>query len=320
MECMTKRRQSSKSAPAPGRTFIVDRFFSGARQMRKHFDQVFGNPRGADPRRFCWDAWNVPGQYRLLRTPAYHFFQKALYEKFHRELVLWGRRNLGCHDISPPWMSCYIDGCEQNFHGDLPHGPWSFVFSLTPWNERRFTGGETLLLRDEVLDFWRAADLSRGMEEQDVLESIEPEMNRLVVFDPRIPHGVRRVAGAQDVREGRLVIHGWFVNPRPFIEGPLGEAELSPRLPEVLSGVEELLSREGAALDGMASFRFSVDHDGRPGKIRLLVHSLRQGGSESQDLIAAILAAVEEGIRSCRFSRQRASSQVTLPLVFGQRS
>ena len=41
------------------------------------------------------------------------------------------------------------------------------------------------------------------------------------VFDPRIPHGVRQVTGTHDPREGRLVIHGWFVQPRPFVRGPL---------------------------------------------------------------------------------------------------
>jgi len=44
------------------------------------------------------------------------------------------------------------------------------------------------------------------------------------VFDPRIPHGVRTVTGTHDPREGRLVIHGWFVQPRPFIRGPLDGA------------------------------------------------------------------------------------------------
>ncbi len=282
--------------------------------MRRHFDQVFGDPRGADPRRFCWDAWNVPGQYRLLRTPAYHFFSKALYERFHRELVLWGRRNLGCHDISPPWMSCYIDGCEQNFHGDLPHGPWSFVFSLTPWKGRRFEGGETLLLRDQVLDFWRQADLSQGMEEQEVLESIAPEMNRLVVFDPRIPHGVRRVSGAQDVRDGRLVIHGWFVNPRPFIEGPLKESELEVRIEQLLSWMDSHFP-EGVALHGMVSFRFRVGPAGRISGVRLLPHTVRVREGDPA-LLGELLSGLAQQVASLRFTARAAGSSVTLPLVF----
>ena len=286
--------------------------------MRGHFEQVFGSPRGADPRRFCWDFWNIPGQYRLLRTPAYHFFPKPLYDRLHHELVLWGRRHLGCHDISPPWMSCYLDGCEQNFHGDLPHGPWSFVYSLTPWSKRRFTGGETLLLRDEALDFWNAADLSRGMEEDDVVEAIAPEMNRLVVFDPRIPHGVRRVGGAQDVREGRLVIHGWFVNPRPYIEGPIPEAELAGVIESVLEAVDGVLRPSGAELDGMMSHRFRVSPSGRVTQSRLLVHSLRSRGG-SVDAVAEVLGAVARTIARARFRPRVKASAITLPLVFSSR-
>ena len=86
--------------------------------------------------------------------------------RFHRRLVAWGRETLGCHDISPPWLSLYVDGCRQELHGDLPHGPWAFVFSLTRWRGRVFRGGETLLVRDEVLDFWHDFRSVRGVEER----------------------------------------------------------------------------------------------------------------------------------------------------------
>jgi len=276
--------------------------------------------RGADPRRFCWDAWNVQGQYRLLRTPAYHFFPKALYERFHQEVVLWGRKNLGCHDISPPWMSCYLEGAEQNFHGDLPHGPWSFVFSLTPWKQRTFLGGETLMLRDEALDFWRMADLSHGMEQDDILEAIAPEMNRLVVFDPRIPHGVRRVSGAHDVREGRLVVHGWFVNPRPYIEGPLRERELKSALGRILRSVDEVIQAGGFELDGMVSFRFTVAKNGLVSRVMLLTHSLRARGGDSLAGVSDVLEVVQNTIQRERFARHSSISSVTLPLVFSSRN
>ena len=112
-----------------------------------------------------WDWWHVPDQYTALRTPAGEYFPKPLYERFHRRLVAWGRATLGCHDISPPWLSCYVDGCRQELHGDLPHGPWAFVYSLTPWRGRVFRGGETVLLRDEVLDFWHDFASTRALEQ-----------------------------------------------------------------------------------------------------------------------------------------------------------
>ena len=109
----------------------MDGFAPEAKALRATFDERFAEPRSTRGDRFVWDWWHVPGQYTALRTPAWTYFPKKVYEAFHRRLVEWGRKTLGCHDISPPWLSLYIDGCRQELHGDLPHGPWAFVYSLT---------------------------------------------------------------------------------------------------------------------------------------------------------------------------------------------
>src|SRR5882757_2853860 len=165
---------------------IVDGFAPEARDLRSTFDARFENPRSTNADRFQWDYWHVPGQYTALRTPAWQYFPQRLYERFHRRLVAWGRATLGCHDISPPWLSNYVDGCRQELHGDLPHGPWAFVFSLTNWRGRRFRGGETMLVRDEVLEFWTDFRSTRAIEEGQLLRAIAPQFSRLTVFDPRI--------------------------------------------------------------------------------------------------------------------------------------
>ena len=104
-------------------------FFPEAKKLRAEFDQNFSNPRGTDSKRFVWDYWYFEDQYHLIRTPAFYYFTKKIYQNFHSQLVQWGRENLGCHDISPPWMSYYVDGCYQNLHSDVPNGPWAFVYS-----------------------------------------------------------------------------------------------------------------------------------------------------------------------------------------------
>src|ERR1044071_6769412 len=123
---------------------IVDRFAPEIAALRAVFDDRFAEPRSTRADRFVWDYWHVPGQYTALRTPAWTYFPARVYAAFHRRLVAWGREVLGCHDISPPWLSLYVDRCRQELHGDLPHGPWAFVLSLTHWRERVFRGGETL--------------------------------------------------------------------------------------------------------------------------------------------------------------------------------
>jgi hypothetical protein len=293
---------------------VEDAFFPGARALRRHFEQRFSNPRAATADRFVWDFWHVPGQYTALRTPAWTFFPKGLYDRFHQRLAWWGRRALGCHDVSPPWLSCYVDGCEQRLHGDLPHGAFAFVYSLTPWAGRAFRGGETLLLREEVLDYWEGFVSARSLEEPELMREVQPRFNRLTVFDGRLPHAVRRVSGVQDPREGRLVVHGWFVQPRPFVEGPLPVEALERAIPALLEAGTTALA-PGVAPAGLVSLSFRVTPTGKSTQARLLCDTTRvpahQEGARRR-FVSALLSSVKR----LSFPRQRGASRVTLPLVF----
>jgi 2OG-Fe(II) oxygenase superfamily len=291
---------------------IVPGFSDMAADLRRHFDARFADPRRADSNRFVWDYWHVQDQYTLLRTPAYHFFPQGTYDSLHQQLAQWGRENLGCHDISPPWLSCYVEGCRQELHADLPHGPWAFVFSLTPWKNRKFSGGETLLLKPETLDFWESFQSSRGLEQNDIIERINPQFNQLTVFDPRIPHGVREVRGVHDPRDGRLVIHGWFVQPRPFIRGPLSAKSVQLKLKRMDANLAQLLT-EIIPVHGTLSLRFSISRSGRVGGFQWLTSALR---SQDPASIKKITTCVFESIRDTEFQHARSETLVTLPLVF----
>ena len=292
---------------------LVDGFSPHAAGLRAAFDDRFRDPRVADGGRFVWDYWHVPGQYTLLRTPAYLFFPRKVYEAFHRQLVHFGRRTLGCHDISPTWLSCYVDGCRQELHGDLPHGPFAFVFSLTNWKKRAFRGGETLMLRDDVLDYWESFESVRSIEERDIVREIEPRFNRLTVFDPRVPHGVRRVEGTHDPREGRLVVHGWFVQPRPFIEGPVPAPALAKETAELLARMPALLRDVEPA--GVLSLSLSVATSGEVTAVKLLCDTLRvvQRDEREKKRFVRELSAV---LKRWTFAPARAASHITFPLVF----
>jgi 2OG-Fe(II) oxygenase superfamily len=293
---------------------IVDRFAAEADTLRAHFDTRFAKPREAESGRFVWDFWHVPGQYSHLRTPAYLYFPKRVYDAFHQRLVKWGRETLGCHDVSPPWLSCYVDGCSQELHGDLPHGHFAWVFSLTKWQQRSFSGGETMMLREDVLDYWRHFQSEAGIERDQVLQLVPPEFNRLLVFDPRIPHGVREVRGTRDPREGRLVIHGWFVQPRPFISGPLSEAALDKGISQLSVHIQAAIA-QGLDLAGLVSLRFIVSADGRVQKTQLLVDTTR-GAGEDRERREIFVKNVLSALKTLKFPKQRGASTVTLPLVF----
>lgn len=295
----------------------IDSFFKDAKKMRAHFEERFKDPREARSDRFVWDYWHVPNQYTALRTPAYHFFPKKLYDQFHNDLVWWGRRNLGCHDVSPPWMSCYLDGFGQELHGDLPHGPWAFVYSLTPWLNRKFSGGETILLKQEILEYWQSFQSSRGLELGDIVEEVPANFNRLTVFDPRIPHGVKTVRGVNDLLQGRLVIHGWFVQPRPFIEGPLTPKDLQVLIDDLSGELGEAI-QDGLDIQGMLSLRLKFETTGRISKVTPLTNSLKSSNGD-RALEAAIVKHISTWLKKASVRKQRGSSLVTLPLVFEAR-
>lgn len=292
---------------------VIDDFAPETPALRAVFDARYADPRGTRADRFVWDWWHVPDQYTHLRTPAWRYFPRALYERFHRRLVAWGRATLGCHDISPPWLSLYVDGCGQELHGDLPHGPFAFVFSLTRWRGRAFRGGETLLLRDDVLDYWHDFRSTRALEQPQLVRAIAPQLGRLVVFDPRVPHGVRAVTGTRDPREGRLVVHGWFVQPRPFVHGPLAVRALRTRLDELGGAIARWL--DGLAVAGTLALAFAVDRRGRARDVRVLSDTTR-AAREGDALRRRLIARVRQAIAAWTFGAQRGASRVTLPLVF----
>jgi hypothetical protein len=292
---------------------IVDRFAPEARDLRRVFDERFADPRSTRADRFVWDWWHVPGQYTALRTPAWTYFPRRVYEAFHRRLVAWGRETLGCHDISPPWLSCYVDGCRQELHGDLPHGPFAFVYSLTNWRGRAFAGGETLLLRDEVLDFWHDFRSVRAVEERELIRAVEPRFDRLTVFDPRIPHGVRTVTGTRDPREGRLVIHGWFVQPRPFVRGPVSVRSLTARVEEM--GAQLAAWIGDLPLAGVLALAFAVDKRGAVRNLHVLSDTTRVPLADEAARVR-LVRRMRQSVAGWRFGKQREASHVTLPIVF----
>ncbi len=304
---------------------IHKNFSRAARELRKVFESKFSDPRKTHANRFVWDYWHIENQYSALRTPARHYFPSKLFERIERELQDFGQRKLGCNGISDPWISLYTDGCYQNLHSDSPHGPWAYVFSLTPWKNRKFRGGETLIARDRLLNFWphfsREKRNERGIEIPDLFNAIPAEFNQLTVFDPRLPHGVKEVRGTRDPLEGRLVIHGWFVEPRPFLEGGLSESSALAK--KAARAIDEMLFpishelRKLPDLRGTVSIRVKISPAGRPGTQELLAHSLvNTRDPSSQELSLEALRIIAEGVSIAQFPKSNKASAITVPFLF----
>jgi len=283
-----------------------------ARTLRKTFEDVYRNPRHTHPKRFLWDHWHLENQYRMHRTPARDFFTAKAYKELQQKLVRFGQDHLGCHSISEPWLSYYTEGDEQNLHTDSPHGPWAYVYSLTPWEDRVFSGGETLILKPEVLSYWSGFSRSRGRENQDLMQTVAPLFNQLLVFDPRLPHGVRRVHGVHDPRAGRLVVHGWFVNPEPYVTGALKLNTVTESLNEGLSRVLSEVSVP-SDIQGIVTFRFQVNRSGVILSGKPLTNTLvdRIGGAPTE-----LISALQKELKKMRLPKAAGQSELTLPLIF----
>jgi len=290
------------------------KFFKKANELDRWFQDQFKDSRNAHPKRFVWDYWHVPNQYTFLRTPAFHYFPKNIYQELHESLVQWGRQNLGCHTISPPWLSVYVEGCSQELHGDLPHGPWAFVYSLTDWKNRIFKGGETRLLRTEILDHWNSRLSERGMEKDDVFQEIAPLFNQLLVFDPRIPHGVKEVRGVSNPAQGRIVIHGWFIEPRPFITGSLTAKMVQSWIDQHSLKIQNLIEPY-PLLQGVLTFHLQVDSSGQITQIKTMPSTLRSGNG-SIPVALRLSTQLRKLFTSHPLPRSRSKSEITLPLIF----
>lgn len=290
----------------------VDKFYPRAPDLRHYFEDQFSDPTESKSKRFVWDYWHVPDQYTLVRTPAYHYFPDKMYMDFHKSLVAWGRKTLGCWDISPPWLSYYVDGCKQELHSDVPHGPWAYVFSLTPWKTRKFSGGETLILKPEVLSYWRHFGSHQDRELSSFIDRVPSLMNRLTVFDPRYPHGVTEVRGIHDPREARLVIHGWFMEPKTYIEGPIPAKVTEKILNKIFDRLQELLV-QFEPVQGTVSIQLEIDTLGKVRKQSFATNTLLDlEGRVPQTLNRKILKLYSE----MTFPVARSATRMTIPLIF----
>ena len=321
--------------------FTKDSFYAHADKLYSSFQNNHSNAKKANAERFCWDYWHVENQYTQLRTPAKEYYYEGeilneFYAKFEEELLKYARENLALSNFTPIWMSCYVDGMGQELHADVPHGPLAFVFSLTKnfddsdddkssspsKSGRYFRGGETTILRPERANYWQSFDPTEIVERTQLFEEIEPKFNRLTIFDPRLPHGVREVKGTKDVSKGRLVLNGWFNEPTISCQGGLTIEDVG----KVLDAKLDLLYEELETLPAMIGFAaLRMEIEAETGNVDSIswgadtvapALSLRDPNevTETRDVVLATIAGM---MSECVFPSSKEKSSICVPFVFG---
>ena len=297
-------------------THKIPHFFDEALKLRHEFEARFKDPKKTTQDRFVWDYWFVENQYTLIRSEAENIFSQKLFQNFSQSLIEFGQKYLGCDGITPPWISYYVDGCKQELHADVPHGPWAYVYSLTPWSKREFSGGETILLKPTTLDYWNNYEKMNGIELKELTTKIPAQFNQLLVFDPRIPHGVTPVRGTQDPLKARVVIHGWFTNPRPIIHGGLGQKKTTQILNDLIYEMEPIFDKY-SALTGTLTLRLEINQKGQIDRLFFLTNTLIS--LEKSLSPVKFLNEIERYIKQKKFPVAKSRTEITLPFLFQSR-
>lgn len=309
-----ERGQVSTDRPLRAPYLTVDDFLpiDLAADLRAAAEAHLGDPyRHSMSSHMDWDYWHVPDLYTYLRTRPAKILGSYLFGVFQQRLAQWAAETLG-QVPTEGYLSLYVNGCRQSQHNDAANGRFGYVYSLTK-NDRRTTGGETLIWNEENYFEKRMHQPSWGSA---FFEAIEPTFNRLLVFDDRMPHAVRLVEGNMDPLEGRLVIHGHISEAGPMVSGELSPDNVAAVAGHLIDEYASVLGEAARAYHGPATVSLTVEPDGTVSTPRLMLDRVRRvadNGPSVDEMLGELIARVGQ----LKFAPGAQASRVTLPFGFG---
>jgi hypothetical protein len=290
---------------------LVDDFFPAAEAMRGAVEQHFADPaRHTAQQHQIWNYWYVPGSYTYLRTAPEKVVGSDLAQQFYQWLQHYAFETFGLATTTWPYLSVYISGCNQALHNDSRGGRLGFAYSLTQWDDRKFSGGETLLFHEEP---WQQ-DLTTAKATNGFYDLIPQRFNQLLVFDDRIPHGVQRIEGSMDPLAGRIVVHGHLSEGGIVVEGSLGVEELNPSIQHALS--ETWHRRQAAAphYHGLLVLRLSIDAEGGQGQCSVLFDRVLPLAPNNPPFPSTDFVVLFSDLR---FPSAAGPTRITIPIAIG---
>ncbi len=293
---------------------IVDDFLTPelAEAMRAGIDAHFAAPGDHRPETHqVWNYWFVPDLYTYLRTSPEKVIGRPAMEAFVGALTAWAAVVLGMGEVTWPYLSLYVSGCGQGLHNDAANGRFTFVYSLTR-DDRRSTGGETLIMREGDPLRGRLAEPAAGRAFYDV---IEPRFNRLVVFDDRMPHAVQRVEGPMDPAEGRFVLHGHLREAGILVEGALGADQVRPLVLDALGALADRAAARLSLYDGLLVLRLAVAASGAVAGCSVIVDRVLHPDPADAGW-KPLRARIVECLSALRFPAAPAGTTLTQPILF----
>lgn len=186
------------------RTKVIPSFYPRAQEMRQRYDAFFENPQHHGEQHQIFDLWFVPNHYCYMRAQARNIIGDELFDDFQNHITNYAR-SIGLQGTTGSFLSIYVSGCHQTTHSDQLNGTYGWVYSLTNWASRTFTGGQTWVAKQGV---WDQLEPREHRATTSYWESIEPHFGQLTLFDDRVAHMVPQITGTMDPLQARVVIHG----------------------------------------------------------------------------------------------------------------
>jgi hypothetical protein len=257
--------------------FYPDAFLM-RRKIEEHFTESIagGQPFG---KRAIWNYWFIPTLYMYLRAEPWVLFPPELFEAFMSHLRAFAARQFGMIITTSPFVSMYVNGCGQNIHNDFGNGRLAYVFSLTKWEQRHFSGGETFVYKTGHEANEKVFQSTGGWGWYDF---IEPAFNRLALFDDRLPHAVNPVQGTMDPLDARFVMHGHMEEPGtvPYCTGGLEGTDMQEAFGRAKTAISTMLRAH--LLDGFLTLKLSVEPSGASRQAEITCMQLLPSAKEAQ--------------------------------------
>jgi Rps23 Pro-64 3,4-dihydroxylase Tpa1-like proline 4-hydroxylase len=299
--------------PASAPYHVLSQFCPDALELRAAFETHFADPYRRGPQHQVWDYWHVPDSYTYLRTSPEKVLPRVPLDAFHAQLRAFARTWLGMDTVTWPHLSLYVEGCRQTIHNDSSNGAFGYVFSLTLWDQRKFTGGETMIFREQ--DYWASGRFREAGAGTSFYEIIPSVFNQLLLFDDRLIHGVQEVRGVTDPRFGRLVVHGHLQCKEPAIDGPLAQAprDVAEPLAAIVRDIRSRAASLGKPLHGFATTAIRISAEGDVVVTPQISRVLSRDGVQGD---IPLLVEMRERLSELRFPAMDHPSFVTVPILF----
>lgn len=290
-------------------------FFPEAAALRAEFEDHFARPnQHTVERHHIWNYWYVPEQYTYLRASPGRLFSPDLLARFVAHVERFARETYGFTKVYYPYLSLYVAGCRQGLHNDAKNGRLGYVYSLTRWKERNFQGGETVIMPEQ--SYFNSGRLLQPQAGASLHELVPSLFNQMLVFDDRLPHAVQRIEGTMEPTQGRVVLHGHFVEGPPHVDGHLMPEQIEETLRVIRTDLDAYVQDAGRGLAGAANLRLTLGADGTVQNVATLFDRLMPFGRDAADPDEAA-GAVERFFRAVQFPAAGGESRVTLSVPFG---